>query len=445
MATSRELRQKQGELVARSREIINLAQTEQRKRSAEEEAELKRLDKELDDLDPEIERVTKLEARESALAQPQSRAIKMDPNGNPVADSDEEERALIKSFRDRFGLTGQNIASRIPGNGMATRAYRKAFDKWLVAAKGSSDKTLTAEEKRSLSVGTASEGGYTVPQEEFVAELIKTMDNESVIRGLSRTFQIPQAMSLGAPTLSADPADPDWTTELATGSEDSTMAFGKRQMVPNPIAKRLKVSDKLLRASPLGMATIVQERLSYKLAVAHSTAFNTGDGVNKPLGLYVASASGIDTDRDADVSSSNAYVADGFIDARYKLRSGYWPNARWHFHRNFLAQIRKLKQSSTNDYLWQPGMTVGAPNIFLDFPYSVDEYAPSTVTGITGQYVAILGDFSNYWIVDALGMTIQRLDELYAESNQVGFIIRAESDGQPVLSDAFVRCKATIS
>jgi hypothetical protein len=38
-------------------------------------------------------------------------------------------------------------------------------------------------------------------------------------------------------------------------------------------------------------------------------------------------------------------------------------------------------------------------------------------------------------------MQIQRLDELYATTNQVGFISRLESDAMPVLEEAFVRVK----
>jgi hypothetical protein len=44
-------------------------------------------------------------------------------------------------------------------------------------------------------------------------------------------------------------------------------------------------------------------------------------------------------------------------------------------------------------------------------------------------------------IADALSMQIQRLNELYAETNQVGFIGRWETDGAPVLEEAFVRVK----
>ena len=38
-------------------------------------------------------------------------------------------------------------------------------------------------------------------------------------------------------------------------------------------------------------------------------------------------------------------------------------------------------------------------------------------------------------------MQIQRLVELYAATNQVGFIGRMELDGMPVLEEAFVRVK----
>ena len=38
-------------------------------------------------------------------------------------------------------------------------------------------------------------------------------------------------------------------------------------------------------------------------------------------------------------------------------------------------------------------------------------------------------------------MMIQRLNELYARTNQVGFIGRLETDGMPVLGEAFARVK----
>jgi len=67
----------------------------------------------------------------------------------------------------------------------------------------------------------------------------------------------------------------------------------------------------------------------------------------------------------------------------------------------------------------------------------MSEYCPNTFT--SGLYVGIIGDFKNYWIADALSMRIQRLNELYSLTNQVGFVGRLESDGMPVLEEAFAR------
>jgi HK97 family phage major capsid protein len=55
--------------------------------------------------------------------------------------------------------------------------------------------------------------------------------------------------------------------------------------------------------------------------------------------------------------------------------------------------------------------------------------------------VAAYGDYSKYFIADALDMEIQVLDQLYAATNQMGYILRKETDGMPVLEEAFARLK----
>ena len=67
----------------------------------------------------------------------------------------------------------------------------------------------------------------------------------------------------------------------------------------------------------------------------------------------------------------------------------------------------------------------------------MSEYAPNTMT--TGLYVGILGDFSFYWIADAMDMEMQRVMELYSQTRQIGLHAWLETDGMPVLSEAFVR------
>lgn len=310
------------------------------------------------------------------------------------------------------------------------------FRKFLVAG----PTVLSHPEIAALQADQGDLGGFLVMPEEFVNELIQAVDDNVVIRQFATVRQLTAAANLGVPTLDTDPSDPDWTSELATGSEDTAMKFGKRELSPHPLAKRVKVSKKLLRTTADAAEGIVRDRLAYKFGVAEEKAFLTGNGASKPLGVFTASADGIDTSRDVVAGSATDITADGLIDTKFTLKASYWgrPSTRWVFHRDAARRIRKLKDVN-QQYLWAPGLAGGEPDRILDIPYLVSEFAPNTFT--TGLYVALLGDLSFYWIAEALTMEIQRLVELYAEANQVGFIGRAEVDGMPTLAEAFVRGK----
>lgn len=321
-----------------------------------------------------------------------------------------------------------------------TEEYRAAFNRFLqVGVSG-----LNGDEQRALSVGVGSQGGFTVVPEQMADSLIKFMDDMMVIRNLATKLRVPTAASLGVLSLDTDPADADWTSELAVGNEDTSMAFGKRKMIPNPLAKYIKVSNDLLRASQGGATALnieqfVRDRLAYKFGISNEKAFLLGTGASQPLGLFVASADGVPTSRDYSTgNTSTAITMDNLIGARYTVKDQYRPRARWLFHRDAVAMIAKLKDSQ-NRYLWQPSQQLGQPDQLLGSPVVSSEYVPNTFT--TGLYVGMFADFSFYWIVDAMAMELQRLVELFALTNQTALIGRQFTDGQPVLAEAFTRIK----
>jgi len=403
----KELRDQRGKLVHDAREILAKAEAEKRELTAEEDGKYKELFGKQDAIRASIEREEQLvEAERSAAEQ----TLRNKDGGNAAENA--EQRA----------------------NPRATDEYRAAFRNFLAGGKDA----CTPAEMRALQADSDTAGGYIVMPEQMVDQLIKAVDNVVFIRQRATKFQIPTAASLGVPTLSANPADAAWTTEIATGNEDSTMAFGKRTLHPHPLAKLIKVSNTLLRLNS-GSEALVRDRLAYVFGISQEQAFMTGHGSNQPLGVFTASADGVSTAR--DVSTGNAATAptfDGLISAKFALKAQYWNKADWIFHRDVLAVVAKLKDGE-GQYLWRESVRDGEPDRLLGRPVMMSEYAPSTLTA--NQYVGILGDFSNYWIADALDMVVQRLVELYAATNQTGFIGRMESDGMPVLAEAFARVK----
>jgi HK97 family phage major capsid protein len=314
--------------------------------------------------------------------------------------------------------------------------YRKAFNHYLSATDASAE--LQAKmELRALQMDLGTAGGYTVLPQLFVAELIEAMKATTFFRSIAKVYSVPNAESLGQPALDARPADPVWTQEIAIGDEDSTMKFAKREMHPHPLAKLLKMSKKLIRASALNVDQVVRDQLAYKIAITEENCFLNGTGTGQPLGVFVNSPLGISSTYDISTgNTTTAITADGLIEAKYALRPPYWPRAKWIFHPSAIKNIRKLR-GNDGDFLWKSGLSNDKGDTLLDCPILVSEFAPSTFT--TGLYVGIIGVFDFYEIADALDVTIQVLTELYAATNQNGYIIRKETDGMPVLGEAFIR------
>lgn len=327
------------------------------------------------------------------------------------------------------------------------QAGQKAFVKFLRGgAKGLSSQDLSAialaTSTKAYQADNPASGGFLVTPQQFVQDLIILMKDNVFIRGLATNYTVDRAESLGIPALDQDPADPDWTTELATGNEDNNMVFGKRELKPNPLAKRVKLSNKLLRQAAMDPESIVRDRLAYKFGIAEEKAFLVGDGANKPLGVFTPSAQGISVARDVQTSTVNALKADDLIATLYSLKGQYQARSTWVLNRSVMLAIRLLKDSN-NNYLWSTGIGpgqayAGQPETLLSRPYCMSEYAPAAIA--TGSYAAIIGDFSRYVIATALDMQLQVLDQLYAENNQTGYIARMEVDGMPVLEEAFARC-----
>ena len=422
----RELVEERAQTVSEMRQLNDLAEKENRDLTDEESANYSKYFEDVEVLKSRIERREKLDQQEAELA-----AVAAEAGDDDAESRDGGGSALLAPIDAVVGPRG-------------TPEYRHAFGEFLRTKNLAPEyaDVLDCVDIRALQVDSDEAGGYTVMSEQFLAQVIQAVDDMTHVRSRATVHTVPNAQSLGIPSLDADPADPTWTSELSTGSEDSTMDFGKRELRPHPLAQFIKVSNPLLRRSTIGAEALVRERLSYKLATVQENAFLNGSGAMQPLGVFVASDNGIPTGRDFGDSdnTTTAMVVDGLKDTKYGLKQQYRfsPTSAWMFHRSGVEQISKLKDGEGR-YLWAESIRVGEPDRLLNIPVLESEFAPSTFT--TGLYVGILGDWKFYAIADALGGTIQRLDELYAITNQVGFISRVETDGLPTLGEAFARVK----
>lgn len=431
----KELIDKRNKCVADARGILDREKAESRTLSAEETAKADDLLEQAADLDAKIEERQTAENRHNRLkaleAKSQESAGRQTtpsiPGAGPTTGND--GASLTLSWR------GRELVLR-PGSPELERhqlGYRVAFTNYLLG--------VNTGDKLGLQVSRDSKGGYLAPTT-LVAELIKFLDNNVFMRSLATVLPpLGMAVSLGVPTWDTDPGDADWTAEVPASeiAEDDTAAMGKREFTPHLLTKLVKLSMKLLRVGVIDAESLLVERLGYKFAVTLEKAYLLGNGNQQPLGVFVADANGIDTDRDTPCASQTAFTADELIDCLFSLKETYQRNATWLMSREGVKRCRKLKDNY-GQYLWQPGIAGGTPGLILDRPYVMSEYVPATYT--TGKYVAAVGDWkSAYWIADSLELEIQRLIELFSLKNQIGLLGRFETDGAPVLPEACARLK----
>lgn len=304
---------------------------------------------------------------------------------------------------------------------------------------------MTAVQVKDLSVGNPTAGGYLM-QDTFISNMLVKAREMSTMRQICTVLPPVPSGSVIVPAEDSLLSDAEWTSEVTTGTADTVTPFGRRMLTPHALSKVVKVSNTFLRNPQFDAEAWVRDRMAYKTAIPEENGFINGDGNNKPLGLL--KTAGLPT---YTTASSNEVYGDDIINWVYSLPAAYAasPKTRILCNRAFIRKIRTLANKNAavafTNYLWQPGLAAGTPNTVLDVPYALsdkfDDGLDASDVWEDNAVIAVVGDFSYFWIADALQMTIQRVVELYAASNQTGFFGRKESDGMCVMAEAFYALK----
>lgn len=399
------------------------------------------LDKEqYDKLEAEYERLTReidLQKREQEMTEPFNEAIKPEPQRSeqrrPSDTSDPwqgKSMRIIRPGEKRELAKPTDVEQRDVARLFSVGAYN------LTDAE-----KQRFETRRVLQMDKDVVGGFLVLPESYSAQILTELNDAVFIRSLGTQFELKGAASLSVPYEADAGDDASWTAEILTGSEDATTSYEKRSLTPHPLAKRVKLSRTLAQRAA-GFQNFAISRLTYKFALSEEKAFLSGSGGGRPIGLFTEAVSGgLGISSARDVSSGNSATqigSDGLIEALMSLKAQYRKNAVWVFHRDAIKMIRRLKYGD-GTYILQPSMASDKPDTILGKRYYESEYAPAVFT--SGMLVGLIGDMSYYWICTALAMDVQVLLELYAAENCVGLIGRLETDGAPILENAFARVK----
>jgi HK97 family phage major capsid protein len=185
--------------------------------------------------------------------------------------------------------------------------------------------------------------------------------------------------------------------------------------------------------SDQNLEAIVIDSFARGIASAEDTGFVIGAGhaSDEPVGFMttgggVTGITSTATTYAGSTTNAPAVIVDDMkaliyaVDPRYRRNGAFMMSSATEL---FLSTVKDGDQR----YLWEPNTQAGRPNTFQGF--AIHNQADFDSIAATKK-IAIFGDFNaGYRVLDRQGMTIHRLDELYAEEGMVGFKVRYRVGG----------------
>lgn len=405
MADTKDLREKMAKLATEARAKLDEVQDDTpAERSAEIEREFDAMMAEHDTVSERVERMEKVDAAERDLA-----AI------------NERTQAPIEHKQSRhIDISGQ-------------MDYRGAFNEYLRFGFGDlpSEARDALREHRAQTVGTNSEGGFTVP-EELIPELIKSMVAYSPMFDENVTRQLVTAAGnpLTMPTVNDTGNTAVLLSESIAASEDDT-EFGQVTLGAYKYTSgMIKVSNELLQDTAINLEAELRTLMAERFGRGIGAALTTGSGSSQPTGIVTGATSGVS-------AAASTLDFDDMIELEHSVNSAYRrsPNTAFMFNDATLSALRKLKDGNDN-YIWQPAnVQTGAGATILGHTYVIN---PAMADIGTSNVSVLFGDMEKFIVRRARPIDIKRLDERYAEADQVAFVGFARVDSA-VLDDAAIK------
>jgi HK97 family phage major capsid protein len=306
------------------------------------------------------------------------------------------------------------------------RATKSATDEFRAFARGEGGRSFEVmPEARDLTKGTATAGGNTVPTS-FYDQLWEHMIEVSGVLNASPTIlRTASGESLEIPVTTAHSSGA-LIAEAASITE-SDPAFAKRTLGAYKYAVSLQAASELLTDTGVDLQSYLSRQAGRAVGNALGVDLVTGNATAKPSGIVQTASTGVT----GSSAVAGVFTADNLIDLFFSVIAPY-RNSRscgWLMRDASLGAVRKLKDSN-GQYLWQPSLVAGAPDLLLGKPVHTD---PNVAAVAADAKSVIFGDMSAYVVRLAGGIRFERSDDFAFQNDLVTFRCIVRGDG--ILAD----------
>lgn len=397
------LKEQRANVLTQMQDKFAVAAGESRDLTAEEQQEYDRMKEEFRSLKRRQEEAELLLEEEKATRKSLDTPVSLNVEGG------EEVPQTLAEYRNK--MQGERIQD--------SAEFRAA---WYHSMSTGKLEDLDIAERRVLSKATAGAGLNLVPTS-FRNEIINILRFMGPINQLAEEIQTDSGETLQVPSVSAHGVA-TWTAENAayTASDE---VFGQISLGAFKAARAVIVSEELLTDAAFNLEAYLAQELGSSLGVLEETAFATGDGTGKPLGIATA-GNGI-TISQAATGNATSFTYAALVNFIFALPYQYRRNASWIMSDSAVKNFYTMVDSQARP-LWAVNVAQGQADTFMGYPiYSSPDLAAVAASAKSG----VFGDIRQAYVIRRVnGFALQRQNELYSNNGQVGFRGTERVDGR---------------
>lgn len=333
------------------------------------------------------------------VADLRARALTAIEQAPAEVDDDERERATRLIERgDRHGRIARHmLLTGSPAYQRAFEAVLGGMQPWQLDGEELEALRFADEHRRAINEGTGAAGAFLVPFHLDPTIMLTNAGSTNPFRQIARTETITTNEWHG---VSSAGVTAQWRAAEGTQVPDNSPTFAQP-------AVHIHSADAYLQASfEATMDTNIASQVGMLLNDAkdnlEATAFAIGTGANQPFGVVtaVAAVAGSRVAGGAAYDVADVYAVKDAIPPRWRSR------ASWVANDSIYTLTRQFASGTGPQHAFWADLGMDRPPLLLGRPVYESSAMDGTLAAASTNDILLAGDFSNYLIVDRVGMTV---------------------------------------
>lgn len=297
--------------------------------------------------------------------------------------------------------------------------------------------------KAAMQEDNSSEGGFLVPVD-FFDQIVAKRNELAIMRQAGCRVIQTSRDSIQIPT------EGTATTTFVSTAEEANANENEPVLDPITVSvikwtKYLLVSNELLADQASNLEQFIAIDLAQKMAMTENRYACRGTGSSQHLGVFTTDAAYAPTEHALTSDHlTGALTYANFVAGAFKLNAEYRANSSWIMHNQSEGELRGLVAATFPQFPAGSAASGQALKMaqLLDRPIynqrNVEVASDVVDSDDVTTYVAALGDFSYYALVERAGLEVSRNPWLYQVSDQTGIFAKFRQGGAPLQGEAFV-------